>query len=82
MKTFRKFCAALTLAAVLVLPGFAGDIQFPGAKMESEPPPPQCSTGDIQFPGAVSECEPPTEVVIDPTTGTTLTLLEVLLSLF
>lgn len=90
MKTFRKFCAALVLAATLVLPVFAGEIQFPGSKSTSDPQQ-QCVTGEIQFPGATpDDCKSLTAdttdtaygIAVDPITEMTLTLLESLLSIF
>lgn len=86
MKTFRKFCAALVLSAMLILPVFAGETQFPGAINSSEPieQSEQCTAGETQFPGTINGCEIPTkgELTLDPATEMMLTLLESLLSLF
>ena len=84
MKTFRKFCAALVLSAMLILPVFAGETQFPGVTSSSEPTE-QCTSGETQFPGTTSDCEETStedEVELDPATEMMITLLEGLLSLF
>jgi hypothetical protein len=72
MKKLQQFCAAVVLTLALTLSAFAGDISCPG--VIDQPPPQQSSaTGEMGAPGAVA---------LDPVTGTALSLLQSILSLF
>jgi hypothetical protein len=77
MKKLQQLCAAAVLTLTLGLSTFAGDMGCPGV---INPPPPQQSsvTGEMGTPGASA----PGVSALDPVTGTALSLLQSILSLF
>jgi hypothetical protein len=83
MKKLQQFCAAVVLTLALTLSAFAGDISCPG--VIDQPPPQQSSaTGEMGAPGAsaTGDILTPGVSALDPVTGTALSLLQSILSIF
>ena len=83
MRKIQQFCAVISLALVLALSAFAGEIGMPG--LTNAPPQEQSSkTSDTGMPGATATGDilTPGVTELDPVTAAALSLLQSLLSFF